>query len=68
MPMPSKGGRRQLSVRVPDALYDAVNAARADEGVSSTSQYVADLLAELHGMPELVSERGRNGEAHLLSA
>lgn len=67
MSMPSKGQRRQLSVRVPDKLWEAVNEARAEEDVSSASQWVADLLAEQLGMPELVAERGRKG-THLLTA
>lgn len=68
MPRAHKGSRRQISVRVPEQLAAAVAEARAHEGVSSNSQYVADILAELHGMPELVAERGRKEAPNLLTA
>ena len=59
MAMPSKGERRYIPVRVPVQLLDAVDRARAAEGVGSRSQYVADVLAEHLGEHELIEERGR---------
>lgn len=59
MAMPSKGERRYIPVRVPVELLAAVDQARANEGVSSRSQYVADVLAAHLGAHELVEERGK---------
>ncbi|GAA4826050.1 MULTISPECIES: toxin-antitoxin system [Tomitella] len=59
MAMPSKGQRSYIPVRLPVQLLEAVERARANEGVSSRSQYVADVLAEHLGAHELVEERGK---------
>ena len=53
MPMPSKGDRDYLPIRVPRVLGDKVRA-RADElGFACTNDYVNAVLAEHEGMPKL---------------
>lgn len=56
MPMPSKGARKPLTVRVPEALYDVLEDRRQAAGVSSVSQYVSDLLADYAGRRDLIME------------
>lgn len=46
-----KGPRKAITVRVPDDQWGLFNDARAAAGYASLSDYVAALLAELHGLP-----------------
>jgi hypothetical protein len=48
----SKGDRDQIITRPPRAVGDAVRAA-ADNSGMSISDYIAKVLADLHGLPEL---------------
>lgn len=62
MPNPSKGARTRLVSRVPDPVYNEIERRRREAGVSSVSQYVADLLAATTGHMELVAEWTPNQE------
>ena len=53
-----KGDRMLLQSRPVREVWDAVHARAADAG-TSVSQYVADLLAEHVGRPDLVRELHR---------
>ncbi|AKE01325.1 MULTISPECIES: hypothetical protein [Rhodococcus erythropolis group] len=56
MPTPSKGDRTRVVSRVPDPVYAELEKRRKAAGVSSVSQYVADLLAATTGHQNLVVE------------
>ncbi|WP_092808374.1 hypothetical protein [Rhodococcus globerulus] len=56
MGMASKGERRFLGARVPEEVYDILEDQRNVAGVSSLSQFVADLLAGYTGRPDLIRE------------
>lgn len=56
MPSPSKGERERLTTRVPAAVHAELERRRLAAGVSSESQYLADLLSILTGHKELVVE------------
>jgi len=56
MGMASKGPRKGLTVRIPEALYDVLEDRRQAAGVSSVSQYISDLLADQAGRSDLVME------------
>jgi hypothetical protein len=45
MPMPSKGDRTSLTVRLPSELIHTLKAPRNSGGVTSLCMYVADLIA-----------------------
>lgn len=51
-----KGVREQVPLRVPSELKPILQAAAADAGVSSLSQYLADRLCLDHGRPDLARE------------
>jgi hypothetical protein len=51
---PAKGKRQPLLSRVPTPLGDAVKA-QADMRDMTVSDYIAALLAQSHGMPELAT-------------
>lgn len=55
MAQPHKGDRVLLACRPPAVVYDDVRRRAAARGLS-ISQYVADLLAEHVGRPDLVRE------------
>lgn len=57
--MPSKGSRRGYVTRVPVEVGDLIEQRAEEAGCSSTSQYLADVLAVLHGRPDLVRELNR---------
>lgn len=67
MPAHSLGERRPITTRVNPAILSLLDELRAEAGVGTMSQYVADILAEHVGRPDLVREIGRK-ESHLLSA
>lgn len=54
MPQPSKGKRHDYKVRVPRDV-DVAELARR-HGCSSVSQYLADLVCQQAGRPELIRE------------
>lgn len=67
MPAHNLGDRRAITTRVPSELLDTLNDARVAAHVTTMSQYVADVLAQHVGRPELIRELGRKEEG-LLSA
>lgn len=58
MGQPHKGERMLLQTRPVRPVWEAVHTLAAQAGVS-VSQYVADLLAEHVGRPDLVREVGQ---------
>jgi|SRR5882757_4808866 len=67
MAQPHKGPRTQVNVEVPDVIMSLVERDRVAFGVSSTSQYLADLVCHLLGSPQLARELDRRGEQLQLS-
>lgn len=67
MPAHSLGDRRAITTRVHPDLREALDARRAEAGVGTVSQYVADLIALHLDRPDLVLELGAK-EATLLTA
>lgn len=63
MGMASKGARTRVITRVPDEVFEALEAGRKKAGVESISQYVADVLALSTGHTTLVRELSPNQEA-----
>lgn len=59
MGQPHKGERVLLQTRPHREVWEAVHAAARNAGLS-VSQYVADVLAEHVGHPELVRDLGRD--------
>lgn len=68
MPTPSKGDRKPITVRVPDSVKKELQSRCSAAGVSSVSQYVADLLAASTGHEHLVRELTREQGVLPLSA
>lgn len=56
-----KGPRRQIATRVHDDVFDVVRDRSTARGLSM-SQWIADVLAEYVGRPDLVRELNRNSE------
>jgi hypothetical protein len=56
MAMQSKGSRRMYATRIPVEVGDLIERRALEAGCTSTSQYLADLLAVVHGRPDLVRE------------
>jgi hypothetical protein len=56
MPAPHKGERERVVSRVPKRVFDELERRRVEAGVSSLSQYVADLLSATTGHADLVME------------
>lgn len=67
MPAHHLGERRAITTRVHPELLDALADARAAANVGTMSQFVADLLAERMGRPDLIRELGKE-ETCLLTA
>lgn len=61
MPAHHKGERRLLSVRPPAEVVTVIEKMWRESGVSSVSQYVADIMALHAGRPDLVRELGKVG-------
>jgi len=59
MPQPFKGHRPGQTIRPEPEVRERLKQKVAESGVSSLSQYVADLLAIHVGMPELARELGQ---------
>ncbi|WP_143546799.1 hypothetical protein [Rhodococcus sp. 06-235-1A] len=66
MPMPSKGDRTSLTVRLPSELIDTLKAQRSSAGATSLSQYVADLIAIASDREDLARELNRAREQGVL--
>ncbi len=66
MPMPSKGDRTSLTVRLPSELIDTLKAQRNSAGATSLSQYVADLIAIASDREDLARELNRAEEQGVL--
>lgn len=64
MGQPHKGDRVLLQARPPREVWDAVHIAASEAGLS-VSQYVADLLAQHVGRPDLVRELGKSRREEL---
>lgn len=56
MAPPSKGTRTRIVTRVPDPVRIELERQQREAGVSSFSQFLADLLAVHTGHPALVAE------------
>lgn len=56
MPQPHKGERRPVLVRPMDPVFTELDKLRQAAGVSSMSQYIANVLAVHVGKPELARE------------
>jgi hypothetical protein len=61
MAQPHKGPRTQVNVDVPLAIVPLLERDMATFRVSSTSQYLADLVCHLLGSPDLARELDRRG-------
>ena len=59
MPMPSKGDRTSLTVRLPSELIETLKTQRSSAGATSLSQYVADLIAIASDREDLALELNR---------
>jgi hypothetical protein len=62
MPQHNKGDRAGQTIRPEREVMERVKQRVAEAGMSSVSQYVADLLAMHVGLPHLVRELGREKE------
>ncbi|WP_241777330.1 toxin-antitoxin system [Mycobacterium intracellulare] len=62
MPQYNKGDRAGQTIRPEREVMERVKQRAAAAGVSSVSQYVADLLAVHVGLPHLVRELNRDEE------
>lgn len=62
MPRPRKGDRVELLTRPDREVSERLRQKVVEAGVSSLSQYVADLLAIHVGLPHLVRELGNDKE------
>jgi hypothetical protein len=67
MAQPHKGPRVQVNVHLPEAVLDLVGTDRVRFEVSSTSQYLADLVCHFYDRPGLAREMGRPEEQLKLS-
>ncbi|MGC5163193.1 hypothetical protein C8K36_108244 [Rhodococcus sp. OK519] len=56
MTTPSKGPRTIITSRVPNDVFRILEDRRHAAGVSSVSQYIADLLASYAGRADLIRE------------
>lgn len=56
MGRPSKGLRTAITSRIPVDVYEILEDQRRVAGVSSVSQYIADLLASYAGRADLMRE------------
>ncbi|MDR6912954.1 hypothetical protein J2W54_004967 [Rhodococcus fascians] len=66
MPMPSKGDRKPLTVRLPSELIKSLEAQRSSAGATSLSQYVSDLLAIASDREDLALELNRHRDQGVL--
>lgn len=59
MPMPSKGERKPLTVRIPQELIKTLEEQQSSAGVTSLGQYLADLIAIVNDREDLALELNR---------
>ncbi|WP_032366076.1 hypothetical protein [Rhodococcoides fascians] len=59
MPMPSKGERKPLTVRIPLELIKTLEEQQSSAGVTSLGQYLADLIAIVNDREDLALELNR---------
>ncbi len=59
MPVPSKGDRTSLTVRLPSELIETLKTQRCSAGATSLNQYVADLIAIASDREDLALELHR---------
>ncbi|MBY4128164.1 hypothetical protein HQO83_07165 [Rhodococcus fascians] len=59
MPMPSKGDRKPLTVRIPLELIKTLEEQQSSAGVTSLGQYLADLIAIVNDREDLALELNR---------
>ncbi|MET4050496.1 hypothetical protein ABIB34_004184 [Rhodococcus sp. UYP5] len=59
MPMPSKGERKPLTVRIPLELIKTLEQQQSSAGVTSLGQYLADLIAIVNDREDLALELNR---------
>jgi hypothetical protein len=59
MAQPHKGPRTQVKTRVPDEVVALIEQVKSRQGVSSVSQYIADVLCHVLNHPELALELQR---------
>ncbi|WP_155288844.1 hypothetical protein [Rhodococcoides fascians] len=60
MPMPSKGDRKPLTVRIPLELIKTLEEQQSSAGVTSLGQYLADLIAIVNDREDLALELNRS--------
>jgi hypothetical protein len=65
MPQRSKGDRKAVKTLAPTEIIPELQRRAEQEGCTSISQYVADLLCMEVGRPDLVRELGRREELPL---
>lgn len=59
MPMPSKGKRKPVTVRIPEELIPMLEELQSSAGVKSMGQYLADTIAIVNGREDLALELNR---------
>lgn len=59
MPMPSKGKRKPVTVRIPSELMPMLEERQNSAGVKSMGQYLADIIAIMNGREDLALELNR---------
>ncbi|MDJ0363275.1 hypothetical protein [Rhodococcus sp. H29-C3] len=66
MPMPSKGERKPLTVRIPLELIKTLEEQQSSAGVTSLGQYLADLIAIVNDREDLALELNRRRDQGVL--
>jgi len=66
MPMPSKGERKPLTVRIPLELIKTLEEQQSSAGVTSLGQYLADLIAIVNDRGDLALELNRRHDQGVL--
>ncbi|MFC8181542.1 hypothetical protein ACFULT_21915 [Rhodococcus sp. NPDC057297] len=66
MPMPSKGERKPLTVRIPLELIKTLEEQQSSAGVTSLGQYLADLIAIVNDREDLALELNRRQDQGVL--
>lgn len=66
MPMPSKGERKPLTVRIPLELIKTLEEQQSSAGVTSLGQYLADFIAIANDREDLARELNRRQDQGVL--
>lgn len=66
MPMPSKGKRKPVTVRIPTELIPMLEEQQNSAGVKSMGQYLADLIAIVNDREDLALELNRRQDQGVL--